>query len=173
MRHSAVQTGLYQHESIRLASEGVEMPRFRRRKLVLWISSIAALAVILGVGVGVHCFHESIHNSYSLWWVGDMVVLHLESNADQWPESWDDLHDDYETCSQRTNGHPWTFDEFRSRVAIDWDANPSEMSAMKPNADGDAPFRVVWLRDGSNSYWHGREPNRMIHRYLRGLPPDP
>ncbi len=149
------------------------MPRFRRRTLALWISAIAVLAMVFGVSIAVYRAGEDTRNMYALWWVGDMIVLHLESNADQWPRSWGDLYDDYETCSQQTNGHPWTFDEFRSRVAIDWDANPSEMRSKEPEANGDAPFRVVWLRDGTHSYWHGREPNRMIHRCLRGLPADP
>src|SRR3954452_23982693 len=71
----------------------------------------------------------------------------------------------YEAATKRV-GRPWTFEELRSRVEVDWDADPSVLSEMKLT-DNQPPFRVIWLRDGSEAYWSGKEPNRLIWDYLQ------
>lgn len=146
------------------------MRRFGLRTLLVLI---AVFACVLGLGVYVvRSIDSSVRNMYAVWWVGDMIVMHLEKNEDRWPESWDDLRDDYDACVEEA-GQPWTFQELRNRVEIDWNADPEALRALPPDENGDAPFRVVRLRDGSEAYYVGREPNRMIHRYLQKLPPDP
>ncbi len=139
-------------------------------------SSIVALLVVclllvLGFQV-IRAIENSSRNAYALWWVGSMVVDHLKSNSDEWPTCWDDLRDDYD-AGVELSGQPCTFDELRNQVEVDWDIDPRNLRELPPLKDGNAPFRVVRLRDGREVYYHGREPNRMIHRYLQKLPPEP
>ena len=144
--------------------------RFGLRTLFVMI---AVFACVLGLGgYVVRSIDSSVHNMYAVWWVGSMMVEHLERNEDQWPTCWDDLRDDYDNCVGRS-GLPWTFDELRSRVEIDWNVDPERLRELPPDENGDAPFRVVRLRDDNEEYYAGREPNRMIHRHLQNLPPDP
>jgi hypothetical protein len=127
---------------------------------------VGILVVAIGVGAWtIHCSMESVRNAYAVWWVADMVVEHLKANGGAWPQSWDDLRDDYHTCVKRS-GQPWSFEELRSRVVIDWRAEPSELAALA-NQGSDARFRVIWLKDGSNSHWEHAEPNRIIADYLK------
>lgn len=134
--------------------------------------AVAVFACMLAIVFYLSHLGSSIRDMYAVWWVGDMIVLHLEKTEDHWPRCWDDLKDDYDTCVARA-GQPWTFQELRDRVEIDWKANVDDLRAVPPDSSGDVPFRVVRLRSGRKGYWAGREPNRMIHRYLQKLPPDP
>jgi len=108
--------------------------------------------------------NSGIRGSYAVWWVADMCIEHMKANDGDWPQSWDDLRDDYQTCVARS-GQPWTFDELSSRVEVDWDASPIELLPMA--GDSAVDLRVIWLRNGSDVHWSGREPNTMILDYLK------
>ena len=56
-------------------------------------------------------------NMYAQWWIADMVKLHLSNNQDHWPQSWEELVDDYE-LSAKQSGRLWTFDGNSSRGLI-------------------------------------------------------
>ncbi|HAU37543.1 MAG TPA: hypothetical protein DCX07_07465 [Phycisphaerales bacterium] len=112
-----------------------------------------------------HCLKITVPNAYAVWWVADMVIEHMEANDGAWPSGWNDLRDDYEWCTKKA-GRSWTFEELRSRVEVDWSADPSRLLKTAPQFQ-DKPFRVIWLRDGSNAYWAAHEPNTMILEYLK------
>ena len=95
-----------------------------------------------------------------------MCIEHMEANDGEWPQNWDDLRDDYQTCVDRS-GVSWTFDELAACVEIDWDANPIELVPV--NDDTGVELHVIWLRNGSNAHYEGREPNTMILDYLKSL----
>lgn len=88
-----------------------------------------------------------------------MVIEHLKANDNAWPKGWDDLRKPYETCVLRS-GRPWSFDELRDRVDVDWGAD------AKSRLKTDQTTRAIWLRDGTNAYWENHEPNRLIREYL-------
>jgi hypothetical protein len=137
----------------------------RRRKVIL-IVLVASLLV--GVAVWtlvVKPAAEGIRNAYAVWWGSDMVIEHMETNGGAWPTCWDDLRDDYQTCVD-TAGQPWTFEELRGRLVIDWSADPAELAKAHEKPDG-PPFRAIWLQNGPSTHWSGREPNQMILDYLR------
>lgn len=92
-----------------------------------------------------------------------MVVEHMYTNDGKWPENWDDLRDDYQTCVKRS-GQPWQFEELKRRVKIDWVVNPDDL--MDKQTDGAPDFRVIRLADGADSHWSGREPNQIVLDYL-------
>ncbi len=99
-----------------------------------------------------------------------MVVEHMEANSDRWPKGWDELRADYDACVKKTRSQPWSFEELKSRVCVDWAANPSELS--KSVVGNKKPqFRVIWLRDGSKACWRAYEPNEIVADYLREKQP--
>jgi hypothetical protein len=106
---------------------------------------------------------------YALYSVGEMVVMHLERTGNRWPTSWNDLQDDYDMC---VDPGKWSFQELQDLVEVDWSVDIECLRAMPSDENGNAPFRVVRFRDDGKNYYLAREPNRMIHRHLRGLPPD-
>ena len=122
------------------------------------------LVVALGVGGwAIHRSMDGVRDAYAVWWVANMVVEHLKANGDAWPKNWEDLRDDYQTCVKRS-GQPWSFEELRSRVAVDWQADPSELAVLA-NGRSIPPFRVIWLTDGTINYWEHAEPNQIIADY--------
>ena len=138
-----------------------------RRAIICFV----LVAVVAGIGYCIRLandlqeLNEIIRNSYAVWWVADMVIEHQLANEGAWPRNWDDLRDDYQTCVKRS-GQPWTFEELRSRVIVDWNADPSALAKSAKTTDH-PEFRVIWLRDGTNAHWESHEPNHIIYDYLR------
>ena len=131
---------------------------------------IAIAALILAIAAyGAYSFNQKIRNSYAVWWAADMVIEHMIANDNQWPATWEDLRDDYQTCVKRS-GEPWTFDEIRKRVSIDFTVNGKELFASAETLARPA-FRVIWLSDGTESHLQSHEPNTMILNYLKGITP--
>lgn len=141
-------------------------------KWVRYILAGVVLAVVaagIWFGVVLHRVTSStVPNSYAVWWVADLVILHMEANEGAWPTGWDDLQDDYVTATE-TSGEPWTFESLQERVQVDWDADPDVLARATPS-DDEPPFRVIWLRDGGGEHWAGQEPNQMILEYLQEHP---
>ncbi len=129
--------------------------------------TILAVVCVLLVGGGYFAYrvYDTVPNAYAVWWVADMVIEHMEANGGRWPSGWDDLADDYEICTARS-GRPWTLEDLRGRVNVDWDADPNVLSQVKDSGQ-EKPFRVIWLKDGSDAHWARREPNRLILKYLQ------
>lgn len=137
----------------------------RKRKIVLLIvSAIVAIGGYVGYTV-LHIASQSVRDSYAVEWVAGMVIDHMKAHDGAWPASWEDLKDDYESATKEV-GQPWTFEELRNRVDVDWSADPNKLLQATPREDG-PPFHVIWLRDGSHVSWQGYEPNGMILRYLK------
>ena len=138
-------------------------------KTVLLRVGIAMLAVAVLVGGWLaYDANRAMRNSYTQWWAADMVTEHLKSNDNRWPRSWDELRDDYDTCVNRS-GSPWTFDEIRQRVTIDFAATTASLTetALQENKPN---FNVIRAADGTDYHWQGHEPNTIIFNYLIGQP---
>lgn len=126
---------------------------------------VAVVVVLLGGGYYGFCMRETVRNAYAASWVASMVVEHLRSNNNQWPRSWDELKDDYETCTARS-GRPWTFEELSTRTIVDWQADPKELLTLSADRETEQ-FQVIKLADGSDDHWRRQNPNQMILEYLR------
>lgn len=131
---------------------------FKTIVLLLLIAS-----VIAAVASCTRKTQQAVRNSYAVWWVADMVVEHLDANAGEWPKGWGDLKDDYQLLVG-TSEPAWSFEELQSRVEVKWDARPDEL--VQQAGDGIPAFRVIWLSDGTDSHWSGREPNQIVLDYL-------
>ncbi len=134
---------------------------------------IAIIVSCVVIGGGFWLYHEIgeiVRDAYAVWWAADLVVAHMEANNDQWPKGWDELRADYDTCVKRSRSQSWSFEELKSKVCIDWSADPSELS--KSVVGSEKPqFRVIWLRDGSKACWAAYEPNEIIADYLQRKQP--
>jgi hypothetical protein len=135
------------------------------KRLVL----IVALLLVVAAGYGAYLLHQVVTvvvpDAYAVDWVSAMVIEHMKTNDGQWPRSWDDLRGPYEKLAA-PQGYPWSFEELKDRVAVDWDADPKVLKKVTPSGHG-PPFRVIWLRDGSSTAWEGAEPNSCVLEYLR------
>ena len=129
------------------STKGFLILRFRIRTLLI----VAALVAVVAFGVGtVIGTMNTIRNAYAVWWVGDMVVEHLDANNNQWPQSWEDLADDYDTCVANAGASPWQFEELKSRVrvtgtptqTISFHANPVANPTSRLSGSPTAPLAV-------------------------------
>lgn len=131
------------------------------------VIAVVLLLVAAAAG-GAYLTHQTITvtvpNAYAVDWVSALVVEYMKENDDQWPRSWDDLRDPYETLAAPQN-YPWSFEELKERVAIDWQADPAALKDAA-NSGKRPPFRVIWLRDGGSTHWEGAEPNARVLEYL-------
>jgi hypothetical protein len=139
-----------------------------RQAVRIGVALLLAVATVAGVGLYylVRQADEAIRDAYSVEWVAGMIIEYLESHGGDWPRGWDDLREPYEASVRKAGSRPWTFDELRSLVDVDWQADPGRLAEALPVTEG-RPFRVVWLRDGRDVSSRGTEPNRMIYDYLR------
>lgn len=94
-----------------------------------------------------------------------MVIEYMKTHDDPWPRTWDDLRDPYESLAAPQN-YPWSFEDLKNRVAIDWDADPSALKNVTHSGNG-PPFRVIWLRDDSSTCWGDTEPDARVLEYLK------
>jgi hypothetical protein len=130
--------------------------------------ALATLALIAGVLAAVKVYRDIddlVRDCYAQWWVAGMVNTFMDFNDGQWPQSWEDLEEPYEIHAARA-GRPWTFDDLRSRVEVDFSANPEELAKTALN-DGKATFRVVYLRNGKQHHYEGTEANSLIWEHLQ------
>lgn len=139
--------------------------RFRIRTLLILIVAAALVAYLVSSLLRTR---EAIHDAYAVWWVADMVVEHLKANEDQWPSSWDDLLDDYQTCVTRAGAQPWRFEDLKQRVEIDWNADPEDLVGR--DFQGNSDVRFIWRKSGSQASWSDAEPNQIVLDYLKGRP---
>jgi hypothetical protein len=133
------------------------------------IALVALLALTIWLACVIrniyHHAYVTVPDAYSAWWVAGLVIEYMDSHDGKWPKSWNDLQGPYELATKKF-GQPWKFEDLQRRVEVDWNADPSVLVHVKPAGDL-PPFHVIWLRDGSNVHWEGREPNRMIWDYLQ------
>jgi DNA-directed RNA polymerase specialized sigma subunit len=140
----------------------IEFMKKHSNRLLRSAALIACVVTLISAVMAYRWMDGTIRNSYAVWWVADLIVLHLKSNNESWPRSWDDLRDDFDVAAQQS-GKPWSFEELSRRVAVDWSLNTNE---LREAAITGSDFRAVWLSDGTNDHWESREPNRIIRDYL-------
>jgi hypothetical protein len=138
-------------------------PSFKRVLIFLMLIAIGTFGTF-GYLAYREVFYETLPDCYAQMWVADMTIEYMEWNNGAWPGSWNDLQEPYEVCVGRS-GRPWSFDELRRRVGIDFSAKSTELAKATLD-DGQPPFRVIYLRNGKRHHWEGSEPNSIVWRYL-------
>ena len=134
--------------------------QFRLRTLLI---ALTMIGIIVGVvSMYFHHVNRTTRNAYAQWWVADMVIEHLDANNSDWPTNWEDLRDDYDVCVAKS-GQPWSFEELKRRVFVNWEINSSELANEITNGNH---VELITLRDGTLSQWEGRDPNQMIVDYF-------
>lgn len=108
--------------------------------------------------------YVTVPNAYAVWNVADLLADYMDMHDGAWPHSWDDLRKN----DKDLNGLNETkLANLQDRVEVDWNADPSILATLPERDDGKAPFRVIWLRNGTDVYWSGASPNRLIQFYLQ------
>ena len=137
-----------------------------KKKWKIVLGSVLALFV-LGVVLVFVAFRQSmeaVRDSYAQWDVALALINHMRTRDGAWPKDWAALEEAYKTTPDLRG---WGWDNVKTRVEVDFAANPAQLKQAPVRADG-LPFRVVWLRNGKTRYWSGAEPNALIAEYLKG-----
>ena len=144
------------------------------------VGAAVVLAVCVGVGIawvrGVVTELRGIADAYAKWDAGTLLIEHMETHEGKWPAGWEDLRECYGRLSgegRKAEKPIWSasFEEIRSRIGIDWEADPGKLVSAQSDGARE-PFRVVWALSGNSMVWSGAEPNQMILDYLKErLPP--
>lgn len=104
-----------------------------------------------------------IDDGYAQWGAADMVIDFMRRNDGKWPRSWEDLEPQYKKTGGRIGG--WTFDQYKSRVYIDFDADVNKL--RRDSIAIETPtFDVIHATLTSGCYVMD-DPNNIIHSYLR------
>ena len=129
------------------------------------IATISIVTVIiLGVAIVV-CYFVILFRSFNQFpdayasdWMAVFVIEHLKSTDGQWPRSWEDLRDEYDTMAEPSH-YAWTFAELQDRVVFDWNANVDQVAIADP------PLDVFQLTSGQEVSFGGN-PDVLIRDYL-------
>ena len=145
------------------------------RRIVIAVAVVALLA-ITWVVYGVISTLRGIPDAYAAWDTGILIIEYLETHEDQWPRSWEQLMTASATLEKNgkhLRGGSSVYGELRSRVSIDWNADPDAIARVEWQG-GRLPVRVVTRTDGKEFpvVWEHGEPNEMIWYYLQKLRSD-
>lgn len=130
-------------------------------RTLLVVSAIIAIA-FAGIAFTLQTIDSVLshtRDAYAADWTAEFVVQHLQSSDNTWPSNWSDLEDEF--AAQQQQGYPFTFEELKRLVDIQWDTDAVTI------ANSDPPMKVVQLASGSDSHFVGSEPNLRIRDYLR------
>jgi hypothetical protein len=132
----------------------------KRWKIALW-TLVALLTIALGhCGYGLyHHLSVEIPDAYAVQAAAVLVIEYMDTHDGTWPSGWEDLRE-----ASRARGK--TMDKLPELVEIDWHAHPADLVKVGVS-DRRPPFKVIWLRDGSNVHWSSSEPNQMILEHLQ------
>lgn len=121
-----------------------------------------------GVGVYGYFLHRAVQtvlrDPYYVEHAAFAVIAYMKANNNQWPTSWDDIR---RANPERVESGNFSIEVLKQNVIIDWNTRPKVLAEAKLRDDEQPPFRVIWLRNGSDIHWSHTEPNRVIWDYLQ------
>jgi hypothetical protein len=148
-------------------------PYPRLQKIVGCLVILVILVIVILAGTAVfsipHYVNELQTELYAQEWAANTVIQYMEWNGGSWPRSWVDLEEPFEAFYGDSSDSE-AFQTMRSRVVIDFSANPTELAKVpmppgNPPRFNTPPFRVFSLRSGRQHY--GGEPNTLVWEYLQ------
>jgi len=120
------------------------------------VALVGSAILVRGIGHG-------IDDAYAEWGAADMVIGYMEAHDGKWPRSWEELRPAFDAGGGRVGG--WSFEEYRSRIKIDFTADPTELRRQALSAD-DPTFDVVGSTLNSGTHFED-DPNWILYRYFR------
>jgi hypothetical protein len=139
--------------------------RFSTRTLLIATTFIAA---ITGTATyGLRTIDRIVGDAYRVWGTGDLVVDFMNTNNQQWPQSWSELESHYDNSNGNFPGI-LDFSDVQDHMQIDFSFDPTTVDLS--NDDLDPPFRAIWLRNGTNTAYVGTGPNEIVYRHLKSSP---
>jgi hypothetical protein len=136
---------------------------FTWKRVLIGIAVIFVAAITCFLFTLIRLVEVKIPESYAAWTTGNLIVDYLNTHTNQWPRSWEDLH-------QATNCQRYvSIEKLRGKVKVDWDINFAQLQ-QSARTNNFSLFRAVTRPDGSKLYavW-GRDtdPNLKIIGYLK------
>ncbi len=134
------------------------------KRVVVCAACITPIA--LGAFVYVN-INWGIDDAYAKWGAAGLVIDYMRSHEGKWPRDWEALRSLYEKKGGRLG---WSFEHYKSRINIDFNADPAELRRQSQPADY-ATFNVIWARWTCIDWGDG--PNAILYSYFRGESPQP
>ena len=135
-----------------------------RYSLRTFLIATALIAVVLAVSVlAFRAFHYGIDDGYAQWGAAEMVMGYMDDNSGKWPPDWEALRSRFDDGGSRVGG--WSFEKYKSRVWIDFDADPVELRRFSLESDKPS-FNVIGATHYTGVYV-GDDPNTMLWNYFR------
>lgn len=135
--------------------------RFSLRAFLTAIPLLALLLATLMWLVG--GLEYGIDDAYAECGAAEMIIGYMERHHGKWPPNWDALRSDFDGGGGRVGG--WSFDKYRSRIQIDFDADPTEL--RRRSLCSEEPTFVVIRATYATGVHFGDGPNRMLYDYFR------
>lgn len=136
----------------------------RRRHCAFWGSFLLISA--LGFYAAYLRTTEVAKDAYASWWVGEVIVEYMSHNDGRWPRNWDDLRSSYRATCFRVGNSPWTFEELRERILVDFTVNPEQLRSANGQRR-EAPCCFIRSADGRDVSYERAGGNDMIWGYIR------
>lgn len=136
-----------------------------RRKRILKIVLVIALAVVVFLVISIIKILTSLPDAYAVWGTGELVVAHLDEHGTM-PTSWADLQpfwDDGYGMHARP-GNIETLDELRERIDIPF-TRLDELRVAA--ARGISPPDLITPKSGVSTRWQSGDADDMIINFLR------
>lgn len=109
---------------------------------------------------------ETPNDAYAMWAAGDVLLRYMRDTDCGWPRTWDELADHHAKSGAGTT-MIGPFSEMQNRIHIDFTFDPKAALESIDSSDVTPTFRVVQLKNGSDTHWSGREPNQGIFDFLK------
>lgn len=137
-----------------------------RRRTIISLIGIAALAFVPWTAYGIFRTWRLLPETYAAWDTGTLLVEYLKANDDRWPSSWDDLLTVLDSPGGSdivlygsSGGNAAYARSLRETVAVGWSFDRARIADADPvtRPDGSA-FGVLW---------EGGDPNEMVREQFR------
>ena len=105
-----------------------------------------------------------IDDAYAKWGAADMAIHYMEEHEGRWPPDWESLRPLFEVGEGGVGG--WSFEHYKSRIDIDFKADPVELRRLSLQADS-VPFDVIHAKWTGVTIGDG--PNSELYEYFRNV----
>ena len=130
------------------------------RKIGLLVALILLPIGLVWFGINLYL---GMDDAYAQWGAADMVIDYMETHDGQWPPNWKAIEPAFNAGGGRVGG--WSFAEYKSRVYIDFHADPASLRSLALRSDS-VPFDVIHAR-WTWGVKFGRGPNAALYEYFR------
>ena len=128
----------------------------------LTLTTVSVICVVVIVVSG-NMVIEHSNEMYAKWKMGDRIVEYLRAHDNEWPESWAELEDHFES----TDWKHWLI-ETKPLIYIDFSVS-KDWICKNLQAIRSGKHVLVSTRSGDTSHYESGDPNKIICDYFESV----